>query len=212
MANQRLREDQDGALILKPDAVAIAAQNSTGANALAKPAVLVDYEAKKKCLEAGLNPSDAPTRLSFSTIQFGQYQGKTFRWLFEHDLGWVIYFLARYGEERPSLQLEKASSFTANREALFTYAQSFPKVVDEISRRQKLNKQEKTAAQAGDMSSCLVNFGKFKDKTWGEMLEAKSTDLQNYKRNFLLNPSTKVRHGSRMEQLVEWLKKQQGIS
>ena len=81
------------------------------------------------------------------------------------------------------------------------YAQGFPKIMDRVRHRiQVINK-----AEAGDTGSRLVNFGKYATWTWRELLE--SEEAKDYI-SWLLNPTTKSREGSRMEQLVEWIKSQ----
>lgn len=169
------------------------------------PCVL-EKEARERCTKAHIAQT-AATILSMTSIEFGQYQGKPFKWLLENDLGWVTAILARYEQERSRMTLEKPAPFTINREAFREYCFLYPQVREAVEERVAMDRQELDARKTGDMGSSLVNFGKYAKLTFQELLDSK--DAKGYV-SYLLNPHNKPTSGSRMEVLVEWIRKQKG--
>ena len=203
MSETRLRLKPDGRLILTPTEAA--RDFPAPKQYQARPAAVIDAEAQRRCKEAGVGASKRAL-LAHSSIEFGKYQGQTLRWVLENDPGWVIYFLARYEKERPTLNLDRASNFTRNREALYEFVKLFPAAMAEVQRRIAVDKAELEAATQGDKGGLIVNFGKYAHLTWKQLLE--SEEAKTYVHGYLLNPSTKPRQGSRMEKVIEWLKEQ----
>lgn len=94
-------------------------------------------EAKVKVIDAGGDPFDDLLVASQSAIQFGQYRGKTFRWLLENDLGYSLVILSGHQREREAGRLDRGA-FMENKDAFLRYACSFSDVTDAIRvRRQR---------------------------------------------------------------------------
>lgn len=60
----------------------------------------VEKEARARVVSEGGDPGNPTLVLSRHSIQFGQYQGQTFKWLLENDVGWTTDVLARHQKER----------------------------------------------------------------------------------------------------------------
>ena len=70
-------------------------------------------------------------------VTFGKYAGKTFKWLIENDVGWVVWLLAAYcggGEKNPLLLWQKKQ--------LLEWVSLFPSVMVHLDKRLKVNKQK----------------------------------------------------------------------
>ena len=89
MAEPRLKTKADGSLLITKD------PPETGTKGKARPAAVVRAEAENRCIQAAVPPTEKNI-LAFTSVEFGKYQGKTFKWLLENAVGWAVYFLARY--------------------------------------------------------------------------------------------------------------------
>ncbi len=61
-------------------------------------------EAKVRVVQGGGDPTNDLLLASQSAIQFGQYRGRTFKWLLENDCGYSLMILSRHQREREGWQ------------------------------------------------------------------------------------------------------------
>ncbi len=71
---------------------------------------------------------------SWPALQFGQYQGKSFKWLLSNDIGYASMVLAAHQREREGGNTTQ-SAVMGNKDALLGYAGLFPDVMAAISER-----------------------------------------------------------------------------
>lgn len=83
----------------------------------------------------------------------------------------------------------------------------YPAVKDAVGVRVRTDHRQKTAIAEGRVGDQLVNFGKFAQFTLEQLLRSKES--QSYV-SYLLRPTTKPTSGSRMEEVITWLKSQKG--
>ncbi len=94
-------------------------------------------EAKVRVVQGGGDPTDDLLLASQSAIQFGQYRGRTFKWLLENDLGYSLVVLSGHQREREAGRLDRGA-LMANKDAFLQYACTFKKVTEAIRvRRQR---------------------------------------------------------------------------
>ncbi|KAI4881424.1 hypothetical protein NFI96_001441 [Prochilodus magdalenae] len=86
---------------------------------------------------------------SENVLQFGQYRGKSFKWLLENDPGYVVMVLAGHQKERESGDLSDTALVT-NKDAFLRYASFYPEAAKAIRQRSTL------------ADDCLVGFGAHK--------------------------------------------------
>ncbi|XP_019626538.1 PREDICTED: uncharacterized protein LOC109471641 [Branchiostoma belcheri] len=141
------------------------------------------------------------------TILFGQYQGRSFRWLCENDMGYVISLLAKHQHERRTNKSE--SAYMLNKDDLGSYALRCPGVAQAVRDR-----QTRDGAQAVTQSSqsvcqvglgSVMGFGKYRDKTYEDVLKGHETYVK-----WVLGESPKI--GSPMDTFrkfaIQWKESQ----
>ncbi|XP_058236577.1 uncharacterized protein LOC131346866 [Hemibagrus wyckioides] len=100
-------------------------------------------------------------------LQFGKYKGKSFRWLFENDIGYTVYLMKNLQQE------EAAGVFTAegpSKSSLLTFVQSL------LSYTFK-NPAAPTASSEGDQ---LVGFGARSKSTWWEIWDSRAVGYASF--------------------------------
>lgn len=80
----------------------------------------VEEEAKERVIQAGGNPDDEEWILSMSFLQFGKYQGKSFLWLLQNDIGWTVMLMADHEQAREKTKRTNDAHWD-NKEALYRY-------------------------------------------------------------------------------------------
>ena len=159
------RRENDGELTLRASPAALAVEREhltrigSGTPFQVKEPAVVHAEAKRRVAAGGGDPRDNQLVASESAIQFGQYRGKSFKWLLENDLGHAVMVLSGHQKERESGDLSDTALIT-NKDALLRYASFYPEVAKAIT-------------LADD---CLVGFGAHKMCTYKELYE--STDRE----------------------------------
>lgn len=78
----------------------------------------VEEEAKERVIQAGGNPDDEEWILSMSFLQFGKYQGKSFLWLLQNDIGWTVMLMADHEQAREKTKRTYDAHWD-NKEALY---------------------------------------------------------------------------------------------
>ncbi len=129
-------------------------------------AVLV--KAKVRVIHSGGGPFDGLLLASQSAIQFGQYRGKTFKWMLENDLGYSLMVISGHQREREVGRLDRGA-LVANKDAFLKYACTFEKVAEAIKVR-----RQREGLLPGCEDDCQVGFGIHSKSTFkGTFYEAK---------------------------------------
>ncbi len=115
-------------------------------------------------------PFDDLLLASQSAIQFGQYRGKTFKWMLENDLGYSLMVLSGHQREREAGRLDRGA-LMANKDAFLKYACTFEKVAEAIKVRRQ--REGSLPACEGD---CQVGFGVHRKSTFKDLYEAKDRE------------------------------------
>ncbi|KAE8295744.1 hypothetical protein D5F01_LYC04476 [Larimichthys crocea] len=102
MEHPTFRRATNGTLLLKasPAAQALGPWQPAGGQARAKTPEEVDAEAWVHVASEGGDTSNATLVPSRWKVQFGRYQGKTFHWLLENDVGYSVNLVASHQKER----------------------------------------------------------------------------------------------------------------
>lgn len=97
--------------------------------------------ALNRAREAGIRNPDANTVRGFYEMQIGEYQGQTFRWLLENDLGYVTYLLTQIEREGGNTG---QNNMNDNKRQLKWYVESFPDGRAALAQRRKENETKET--------------------------------------------------------------------
>ncbi|XP_048848223.1 uncharacterized protein LOC125718411 [Brienomyrus brachyistius] len=195
------RFEHSGELTLRPSLEALATQRAlvgqTGTTpSQAKDPAAVLTEARSRVAAQGGDPRDQRLVASECAIQFGQYRGKTFKWLLSNDVGYSAMVLAEHQAEKESGNLSDtaaASGVTRNKDVFLRYASSFPQMSEVIRRRRHLE---------APSHKTLVGFGAHKNCTYKELYESKDRERRSYVR-WVRGQSSKP--GTRMDVLKKYI-------
>lgn len=104
MEHPTFRRAPNGTLLLRAssEAQAVGPLRVAGGQApyRAKKPEEVDAEAQAHVTSEGGDTANATLVLSRWKVQFGRYQGKTFHWLLENDVGYAVNLVASHQKER----------------------------------------------------------------------------------------------------------------
>ena len=131
----------------------------------------VREEARARVAKGGGNPNVWEEMLAESEIQFGQYRGKTFRWLLENDVGYACSIIASHRRERESGDPSQ-TPLMVQKDALTSYARLFTPMVAAIARR----KMSEGFKSVRGLDSTLVGFGAHAHVSFKSLYEAKETE------------------------------------
>ncbi|CAL8358257.1 unnamed protein product [Merluccius merluccius] len=163
MAFVMLRRTASQQLLLRASeeaAAYIAAKGPRGdAAARAKKPEEVEKEAQAHVVSTGGDPGNPMLVLSCHSIQFGKYQGQTFRWLLENDVGYTVQLLASHQRERETSASD--SPLMANKDALARYSCAHPEFDGLIKFHRAHEEARARASQPGCQGEALVGFGKY---------------------------------------------------
>ncbi|XP_056614654.1 uncharacterized protein LOC130429852 [Triplophysa dalaica] len=112
------------------------AQVSKGVSFVPKDPEAVLGEAKVRVVDAGGDPLDQLVLVGQSVVQFGQYRGKTFKWLLENDIGYSLMVLSAHQRESEAERLNRGA-LIENKDAFLQYACSFSDVTEAIRLRRQ---------------------------------------------------------------------------
>ncbi|XP_051959644.1 uncharacterized protein LOC127627336 [Xyrauchen texanus] len=171
-------------------------QVSKGVPFVPKEPEAVLGEAKVRVIRGGGDPFDDLLLASQSAMQFGQYRGKTFKWMLENDLGYSIMVLSGHQWEREAGRQDRGA-LMVNKDAFLQYACSFKMLAEAIKVR-----RQREGTLPGCEGDCLVGFGIHKKSTYKELYEATDRDRKSYVR-FIKRQDTKA--GSKMDALKKYI-------
>ncbi|XP_040900950.1 uncharacterized protein LOC121186321 isoform X2 [Toxotes jaculatrix] len=160
----------------------------------------VEAEARALVLSEGGDPSNGRLVLSRFVIQFGQYNGKTFKWLLENDVSYTAFLVASHQMEpkngEPTMSQRR---LMANKDSFTRYAMAYPEVSKEV--RDHCKKAKVRSLQEGQ---ALVGFGIYKSETLRGLYESKSEAKINYVQ-FLLGKKSTCQPWSKMEVAIRYI-------
>lgn len=135
----------------------------------------VKEEAITPVVAAGADTSNRQLVLSENALQFGQYQGKSFKWLLSNDIGYASKVLATHQREHERGKTTQSAAM-GNKDALLGYAGLFLDVMAAISER-RVREGTGTPAQKDQV---LVGFGEFARISFKDLYEATDRDRKGY--------------------------------
>lgn len=101
----KLRKFQNGDLVLMCTAAAasVKAKNKFVDHGVCLPPEVMHSQAVQKVEDGGGDPANRMDCLSEYRLQFGAYQGQSFRWILENDMGYSAYLVdsLRYEKVTP---------------------------------------------------------------------------------------------------------------
>lgn len=167
---------EGGELVLRPSKKAATlekihlSQLAKGVPFVPKDPEAVLGEAKLTVIQGGGDPFDDLLLASQSAVQFGQYRGRTFKWMLENDLGYSLMVLSGHQREREAGRTDRGA-LMANKDAFLHYACSFQVVEEAIKVR-----RQREGTLSGSEGDCLVGFGANSKSTFKELYEAKDRE------------------------------------
>ena len=133
----------------------------------------VREEARARVAKGGGNPNVWEEMLAESEIQFGQYRGKTFRWLLENDVGYTCSIIVYHGRERERESGDPSQTpLMVQKDALTSYARLFTPMVAAIARR-RLCEGSRSVRGVDDTE---LGFGAHAKGTFKSLYEAKDME------------------------------------
>lgn len=122
-------------------------------------------------ISKGGDPGNAKLVLSCSTLEFGKYQGQTFRWLLENDVGYTIHLVYLHQRERETNVSQGPQM--ANKDALTRYVCTYSEFVELLRFHKAQDESRSLASQPGQEGAGLVGFGQYKMDTLRDLYESK---------------------------------------
>ncbi|KAL2080702.1 hypothetical protein ACEWY4_024495 [Coilia grayii] len=168
-------------LVLRASPVALAFSAARGPQATAvraKKPEEVEKEARARVVSEGGDPGNATLVLSRHSIQFGKYQGQTFKWLLENDAGYAIQLVHSHQRERETNTM--TSPLMANKDALAQYSCAHQVFISHLKFHRAHEEARARASQPGREGEALVGFGQFKGDTLKDLYESTDKDRQGF--------------------------------
>ncbi|KAJ8007961.1 hypothetical protein DPEC_G00099780 [Dallia pectoralis] len=173
------RFEPSGDLTLRPseEALMVARANKEkNYTTVAKNPKKVLSNAKVIVLAQGGDVHDDRLVASENALQFGQYHGKSFRWILSNDVGYAVMILASHQQERRVVT--DLSPEMVNKDQFNWYCNLFPEVQRAVEERRVL---DGTMPPRPDLDhSHLVGFGDHKKLTYKELYEATDRERKSY--------------------------------
>ncbi|XP_035528368.1 uncharacterized protein LOC118335960 [Morone saxatilis] len=154
----------------------------------------VEAEAKACVLSEGGDLCNDWLILSRFMIQFGQYKGKTFKWLLENNVGYAAYLVASHQKEQKGTM--RQDPLMANKDSLTRYVSHYPEVWKEVSFKRAYEKAEEGKA--------VVGFGMYSSMTLRGLYESKEPRKVSYV-DFLRTMKATCDPGTKMEVAVSYI-------
>ncbi|XP_044023683.1 uncharacterized protein LOC122862328 [Siniperca chuatsi] len=158
----------------------------------------VDAEAWAHVFSEGGDTANITLVLSRWKVQFGRYQGKTFHWLLENDVGYAVNLVASHQKERE--RTGSQSPLMANKDAFTRYSSAYPDFVEAVRFHRAFEEAREKSLQPGQEGQALVGFGDFKFETLQSLYESedpKKIRFVNYLRRKAPAPGTQMENAVR---------------
>ncbi|CAL8266063.1 unnamed protein product [Merluccius merluccius] len=160
---------------------------------------LVKVDALTVVVRRGGDVSDQQELMGEYVLQFGKYKGKSFRWLLENDVGYIIYLIKKVDEEERDGRFNPQGHSKDSLLSFLDYARSF----QEIEALHKYLLSRQPAAPVASEADNLVGFGARTKDTWRQIWESRADGYAA----FVLG--VKCIQNSKMYNLQQYLLKQQ---
>ena len=163
--------------------------------------IVVHRNAQQAVSQRGGDHTDRAEVLGEYKLQFGKYQGKTFRWILENDVGYTVYLLQDTQKEKDAGVFVAKGHHKESLVSFLEYAQSFQEI-----RSLLIYEAERSSAPPPALSpdDNLVGFGKdYKDFTWKQVWDSRANGYAG----FILKQ--RCVPGSKMDRLQQYLLQQQ---
>nr|XP_043873137.1 uncharacterized protein LOC122762039 [Solea senegalensis] len=164
----------------------------------------VEDEAKALVVSEGKDPSNKRLVLSRSSIQFGQYRDKTFKWLLENDLRYTARLVAQHRNERQ--HTTEQNPHMVNKDLLTSYAIAYTEVLKEVTSRHRAIEAEEKSMEPGQEGEALVGFGRYQNETLKDLYESKDKCKISYV-EFLRGQRSSCSKASKMEDAIKYILK-----
>ncbi|KAL2082467.1 hypothetical protein ACEWY4_022285 [Coilia grayii] len=176
-----IRKISSQQLVLQASPVALAFTAARGPQATgvrAKKPEDMEKEVRARVVSEGGDPGNATLVLSCHSIQFGKYQGQTFKWLLENDAGYAIQLVHSHQRERETNTM--TSPLMANKDALAQYSCAHQVFISHLKFHRAHEEAWARASQPGREAEALVGFGQFKGDTLKDLYESTDKDHQGF--------------------------------
>ncbi|KAK2841794.1 hypothetical protein Q5P01_011994 [Channa striata] len=144
----------------------------------------------------GGDASDKTEALVEYILQFGKYKGKSFRWLLENDVRYVIYLVKNQQKEGAAGVFMAEGHSKDSLQSFVSYALSFKEIRSLLT-----YESQKPVAAAASEDEQLVGFGSCATNTWREIWDSRDDGYAAFIRKKSCVPGTK------MHKLQEYLQK-----
>ncbi|XP_030602769.1 uncharacterized protein LOC115792392 [Archocentrus centrarchus] len=118
----------------------------------------------------GGDVADRQEVLGEYVLQFGKYKGKTFRWLLENDVGYVIYLMKKVEQEELAGQFKPEGPKKDSLLSLIEYCRSFQEIEDLL----KYLAERPVEAPVSNEDDNLVGFGIHANKSWRDVWDSRA--------------------------------------
>ncbi|XP_070398909.1 uncharacterized protein [Nothobranchius furzeri] len=199
MEHPNFKKAKNGTLILKASDEAKAVGPQRQGYRAKQPE---EVEARAHVASEGSDVNNATVVLSRWKVQFGTYQGKTFHWLLQNDVGYAVMVVASHQKEREGTGSQ--SPLMANKDAFTRYSLAYPEFAEAVRFRQAFEEARVKSLQPGQEGQALVGFGDFKFESQQSLYDSKDPKtirFVNYLRRTAPGP------GSQMENAVRYVRK-----
>ncbi|CAL8302942.1 unnamed protein product [Arctogadus glacialis] len=159
-------------------AAAFTAAMGPQATARAKKPEEVEKESRARVVSGGGDPGNPMLVLGCHSIQLGKYQGQTFRWLLENDVGYACHVVASNQREWETSASD--SPLMANKDSIARYSCAHPAFAEHLKFRRAQEEARARATLPGRGGEALVGFGLFKEATLKDLYDSKEKEHQTY--------------------------------
>ena len=162
--------------------------------------IVVHRTAKQEVFNRGGDHTDKTEVLGEYKLQFGKYQGQTFRWTLENDVGYTLYLLQCVQKEKDAGLFVAEGHKKESLVSFLEYAESFEEIRSLLKYEAERSNAPPPAASPGDN---LVGFGVRAKDSWKQVWDSRADGYAA----FIL--SKKCTPGSKMYRLQQYLLEQQ---
>jgi hypothetical protein len=141
--------------------------------------------------------------LACSELQFGQYRGKSFKWLLENAVGYAVGLIESIRKEGRS----NDSPLGVNKQKLVEFTTSFPEINRALEDRELHTAAEAMVKATGDEGERLVGFGQHYRMSRKAVYESADREHKSYVQYMLRK--TDCRPGTNMQQFRDYCMRRQ---
>ncbi|CAM4568923.1 unnamed protein product [Leuciscus chuanchicus] len=158
-------------LLMAPSVEAKGLENVVSGRAKSKEEVLA--EASNFVCTNGGDPSDQFLVLAHCKLQFGKYQGQSFRWLLENSLGYAVYLVLSISSEKA-----QTTPLSENKQLFLQYTSYIREMAEEVEKYKRKQEMQAEARATGDQGCLMVEFGDFQGRSMKDVFEDQSKEAE----------------------------------